>query len=156
MDEPLVLLVEVENTTDEEWEYLQLCPERDFRFVVQEENGLSVPLTRWGQRRIVFMTPAVGARMGPHREIVTMGAYGKRQYRFPLCQFYDMSEPTGYRIVVQRVFPTRPFRENDRRDFHKVQHQLEFGDDISLCPDLLDRATSNEILLLYSDIDFHS
>ena len=99
--QPIRLAITIKNASEDELSFWETCPESDYRFIVEDDKGQVVPLTRYGQRieknREIVLS-AVPVALKPNDE---------RQDTILLNRIYDMTIEGKYDITAWRHVRTR-------------------------------------------------
>lgn len=93
--EPVILVVVMRNASKGILSLAESSPERDYKFVVKDDQGASIPLTRYGKR---LMDSTEEFRL------VTLKMKSQEEIRSEILinRIYDMTLSSTYSIIVKR------------------------------------------------------
>jgi len=93
------LLVTVKNTTEHIIGFYSGGPERDWYFVLRDEEGHEMPPTRYNRE---IVQPLQASKIYPSQRIVSLRPGQAVSYTFVLSRLYDLTMPGKYRLTAER------------------------------------------------------
>ena len=92
-EEPVIIEVTLKNKSSKKYSFIQTLPERDFSFIVKDDKGQTVQLTKYGKLVTgpLDSLGKIGVTIKPDQEL---------RYKFLVSRLYDMSLSGDYSLTV--------------------------------------------------------